>query len=164
MIWLTTNSAWITIIIAALSLAVSIWAIISAKKSNKRVEEYNNNSIRLKYRPVIEMENGYKVNPVECTITFNLISNYNEAILTKIVILTKDFACCQPRKYPFHMVPGDPVLANFTCYRTDDFHTSIFCVDIYYEDIIGNTYRTHIEGKPDGLTTDPAIFLPPMKG
>ena len=163
MIWLTTNSAWITIVIAALSLAVSIWAIISAKKSNKRVEEYNNNSIRLKYRPVIEMENGYKLDPVECTITFNLISKNNEACITKIVLLTKDYACCQPRKYPLHMAVGDPVLANFACYCSDDFRTSSFSVDIFYEDIIGNTYKTHIEGNPDGLTTDPAIFLLPHK-
>lgn len=110
MIWLTTNSAWITIVIAASSLVVSIWAIVSAKKSNKRVEEYNNESIRLKYRPVIEMENGYMVNQVECSITFNLISKNNEAFITKITLLTKDFTCCQPRQYPLHMVPEDHVL------------------------------------------------------
>ena len=61
-----------SVIIAALSLGVSIWAIISARRSNKRVEEYNNNSIRLQYRPVIDFENGWMVNQVDCVISFNL--------------------------------------------------------------------------------------------
>lgn len=82
MFWLASNFIWISVIIAAMSLVVSIWAIISAKRSNRRVEEYNNNSIRLKYRPVIDIENGWRADPMQASITFNIIANDNEAIIT----------------------------------------------------------------------------------
>lgn len=157
---LILNPTWISIIIAALSLVVSVWAIISAKRSNKRVEQYNNDSIRLKYRPVIEMENGYKVDPVECTITFNLVSNNNESVISKIVLLTNDYACCQPRKFPIHLAQGDIVLLNFESYRSEAFQSSMLSVDVIYEDIIGNVYKTHIEGNPSGLVTIPAVYPP----
>lgn len=159
MYWLTSNPAWMSVIIAALSLGVSIWAIISARRSNKRVEEYNNNSIRLQYRPVIDFENGWMVNQVDCVISFNLISLKNEARITKIDVLNKGFACCQPRTFPIHLVTGDVVLLAFACFHTESFMTAPLSVDIYYEDIIGNAYKTHIEGNQSGLKSNPAQFL-----
>lgn len=156
MCWLTSNPAWLSVIIAALSLIASICAMIAAKKSNKRVEEYNNESIRLKYRPVLDIENGWTANPVENSITFNLIANHNEAKVTKIVSLTNSFVCSQPRSFPIHMLAGDVELVKCVCFLPEEFRSAILSIDIYYEDIIGNSYKTHIEGCQLGLKTTPA--------
>ena len=159
MCWLTSNPAWMSVLIAALSLGVSIWAIISARRSNKRVEEINNNSIRLKYRPVIDIENGWRGDPVEASITFNIIANDNEAKVTKIVLLTDKFVCSQPRSFPIRLPVGEVELLNFVCYRQEEYRSAFLSVDIYYEDIAGNAYKTHIEGNQSGLRSNPAQFL-----
>ena len=159
MCWLTSNPAWMSVIIAALSLGVSICAIFSARRSNKRVEEINYNSIRLKYRPVIDIENGWRSDPVEASITFNIIANDNEARVTKIVLLTDKFVCSQPRSFPIHLTDGEIELLNFACYRQEEYRSACLSVDIYYEDIAGNAYKTHIEGNQSGLRSNPALFL-----
>jgi len=159
MINLISNyTGWISLIIAALSLAVSIWAIISAKKNNKRIEKINQSEIRLKYRPLVDLENGWQVNPVECTITFNLITKNNEAHLKGIRLLTKEFACYQPRNFPIHLDVDEVTVACFSCYRSEQFDKALLSIDVLYEDIVGNKYITHIEGNRYGLKTSPALY------
>lgn len=138
---------------------VSIWAIISAKKSNMRVDEYNIKNIRLKYRPLLDLENGWQSDPVECLITFNIVAFHNEAHITKIDVLTKDFACCQSKRFPINMAADDVVLLSFVCFHQEDFKAAQLSVDVYYEDVAGTKYKTHIEGTQSGLTTNPAILL-----
>ena len=47
----------------------------------------------------------------------------------------------------------------FACFHQESFKTATLSVDIYYEDIIGNTYCTHIEGNHSGLKSNPAQFI-----
>ncbi|MBR3287248.1 MAG: hypothetical protein IKI72_05465 [Bacteroidales bacterium] len=161
MCWLIGNPAWIGVIIAALSLVVSIWSVIFKNNSNKRVEEYNNSCIRLKNRPVIEMENGWMAKPTASSITFNLIAKHNEACITKIVPLTESYICTQPRSFPINMSAGNVELVNFVCCRPEIFDTAILSIDIYYEDIIGTLYKTHIEGTQSRLRVIPAQCVIP---
>ena len=157
--WISENAVWISVLIAAVSLFISIWAIISARRNSKRIEVYNNTDLRLKYRPLVDIENVWKVDPVECTISFNLVSKNNEAHLKRISLLTKDFACSQPRSFPIIMETGEVTPACFSCFHTEGFSTAILSVDIIYEDIIGNNYKTHIEGNRNGYKSTPAQFL-----
>ena len=108
---------------------------------------------------MIDIENGWKADPVQTSITFNIIANDNEARVTKLVLLTDKFVCTQPRSFPIRLPAGEVELLNFVCYRQEEYRSAVLSVDIYYEDIVGNTYKTHIEGVQSGLKSDPARLL-----
>lgn len=149
-IWIAHNPAWISLIVSVLSLVISFLAFLSRIKFNKT------NTI-LQSRPVLNVY-GLITNPCNNTISFELVSQKNESILTGISLKNQCFKCLNPITTQIHLNADDTFDLSFMCNNPDSFKTDALSLDIEYQDVIGYKYITHIDAKQDSYKITPGII------